>query len=136
MKHLKSYKLFELHQNTYDSYYKKRVLDIIRNKYSDIYDIDYDDIYIDIDFNQIFQIASNNGHLDIVKLLLNDSRVDPSDRNNYAIRIASQYGHTEIVKLLLNDSRVYNKLKLDNNELYKKSSFYRKEKIKKIINEY
>ena len=93
MKHLKSYKIFELHQNTYDSYYMKRVLDIIRNKYSDIYNIDYDDI----DLNRIFKIASVRGHIEVVKLLLNDSSLDPSDDNNSAIGMVSHYGHIEVL---------------------------------------
>ena len=41
----------------------------------------------------------------VVKLLLQDSRVDPSDHNNLAIRWASQNGHIEVVKLLLQDPR-------------------------------
>ena len=128
MKHLKTFKIFELHQNTYDSYYQKKVLDIIRNKYSDIYDIDYDDIdydydYIDydyIDLNQIFYIASNYGHIEIVKLLLNDSRVDPSDKNNEAIRLASEEGHIDIVKLLASDKRVQKEANMTEEELLKK----------------
>jgi Ankyrin repeats (3 copies) len=50
--------------------------------------------------------ASNNGHLEIVKELLKDKRVDPSDDNNYAIRWASENGHLEVVKELLKDKRV------------------------------
>ena len=50
--------------------------------------------------------ASRNGYLEIVKPLLSDSRVDPSDDNNYAIRWASENGHLEIVELLLSDLRV------------------------------
>ena len=45
----------------------------------------------------------------MVKLLLQDPRVDPSDRNNGAIRLAHQNGHVEVVKLLLQDPRVKNK---------------------------
>jgi hypothetical protein len=51
-------------------------------------------------------LASENGHVEVVKLLLNDPRVDPSAYNNDAIRWASKYGHVEVVKLLLNDPRV------------------------------
>ncbi len=50
--------------------------------------------------------ASANGHTEIVKLLLDDPRVDPSVLFNEAIMDASANGHTEIVKLLLEDSRV------------------------------
>ena len=41
-----------------------------------------------------------------VEILLKDKRVDPSDKNNQAIRFASYYGNPRIVKLLLKDSRV------------------------------
>jgi len=42
----------------------------------------------------------------VVKLLLQDERVDPSDNNNWAIQMASKNGHIEVVKLLLQDKRV------------------------------
>jgi ankyrin repeat protein len=45
-------------------------------------------------------LASQNGHTEVVKLLLADKRVDPSSKNNFAIQFASRFGHTEIVKLL------------------------------------
>ena len=43
---------------------------------------------------------------EVVKLLLQDKRVDPSAEDNYAIRWASANGYTDIVKLLLEDERV------------------------------
>ena len=46
------------------------------------------------------------GHTEVVKLLLQDKRVDPSVGNNSVIRLASQNGHTDVVKLLLQDGRV------------------------------
>ena len=45
-------------------------------------------------------MASEKGHMEVVKLLLADPRVDPSARNNWAIQLASENGHLEIVKLL------------------------------------
>ncbi|KAJ1553031.1 hypothetical protein HK096_009498, partial [Nowakowskiella sp. JEL0078] len=50
--------------------------------------------------------ASSFGNLEVVKVLIADSRVDPSSRNNKALHRASENGHVEIVKLLLADSRV------------------------------
>ena len=60
-----------------------------------------------------------NNHIDIVKVLLNDPRVDPSAQDSYgknlnnmivtsktAIIWASKIGHTDIAKVLLNDSRI------------------------------
>ncbi|EPZ34059.1 hypothetical protein O9G_004996 [Rozella allomycis CSF55] len=46
--------------------------------------------------NLAIRLASQIGHTEVVKVLLNDSRVDP---HNYAI--ASKNGHTAVVKLLL-----------------------------------
>jgi len=59
-----------------------------------------------IDNNYSIRMASENGHTDVVKLLLQDERVDPSDDSNYAIRMSSENGHTGVVKLLLQDERV------------------------------
>jgi len=58
--------------------------------------------------NSAFRWACNNGHLDIVKVLIADSRVDPSDCDDDAIDLACKNGHLEIVKVLLNDKRVLN----------------------------
>jgi hypothetical protein len=49
--------------------------------------------------------ASTNGHIRLVKLLLKDSRVDPSVQNHRALVNACKHGHTEIVRLLINDQR-------------------------------
>jgi hypothetical protein len=46
-----------------------------------------------------FAVAAN-GHLDVVERLLQDVRVDPSAKNNEAVRMASQFGR------LLQDERV------------------------------
>jgi ankyrin repeat protein len=47
-----------------------------------------------------------NGHVGIVKLLLNDKRVDPSMERNWPIQAASTNNHPDIVQLLLKDERV------------------------------
>jgi len=59
-----------------------------------------------IDNNFAIKCASDKGHYEIVKVLLNDARVDPSANNNYAIGFAAGNGHYEIVKLLMSDKRV------------------------------
>ena len=56
--------------------------------------------------NHAIREASQNGHLEIVRLLLTDSRIDPSADDNYTIREASHNGHLEVVRLLLADPRV------------------------------
>ncbi len=54
--------------------------------------------------------ASQNGHTEVVKTLLSNSRTDVNKENTKygttPLYIASQYGHAEIVKLLLSDSRI------------------------------
>jgi len=50
--------------------------------------------------------AVYNGHEDVVRLLLQDSRVDPSLDDHYPIRRACQDGNADIVRLLLCDERV------------------------------
>jgi len=56
--------------------------------------------------NYAIQIASNVGHTNVVKLLLQDKRVDPSANKDYSIRKASKNGHADVVRLLLKDGRV------------------------------
>ena len=50
--------------------------------------------------------ASERGHLEGVRLLLNDTRVDPAASDNIAFRMASESGHAQVVQLLLADDRV------------------------------
>jgi hypothetical protein len=51
-------------------------------------------------------LASQNGHLSVVDRLLQDERVDPAARDNYAIGRASESGHLSVVDRLLQDERV------------------------------
>lgn len=46
------------------------------------------------------------GHYENIKVLLSDSRIDPSANDNLAIKVAARFGRTEIFKLLLKDKRV------------------------------
>jgi len=59
-----------------------------------------------MDFQKEFFDASQNGHYNVVKLLLEDKRINPADRYNWAIQLASRYGHYNVVKLLSKDNRV------------------------------
>jgi len=63
-------------------------------------------------------LASKNGHMDIVRLLLLDTRVNPGDRNNCTIRYASKNGHMDIVRLLFSDTRVFNSLSQQDIQTY------------------
>lgn len=58
-----------------------------------------------IDGNPI-SCASSRGFTEIVQLLLNDGRADPTDDSNYALYIASKNDHVDVVRLLLQDPRV------------------------------
>lgn len=51
-------------------------------------------------------MASSRGHVQIVRFLLADQRVDPSADNDYAIRYASRNGYTGVVRLLLSNEKV------------------------------
>jgi hypothetical protein len=62
--------------------------------------------HFEVNNNNAIRWASHDGNVEVVKRLLNDPRVDPSDRYHEAIRCASINGHVEVVKLLLNDPRV------------------------------
>ena len=54
------------------------------------------------EFNQ----AVDCNNLNLVKLLLNNPKVDPTEHFNNAIRISSRKGYLKIVDLLLKDKRV------------------------------
>ena len=51
-------------------------------------------------------IASKNNYPEVVKLLLNDPRIDPSADNQCAVKQASNGEYIEVLKLLLKDHRV------------------------------
>ncbi len=56
--------------------------------------------------NEVIGLASGNGHLEVVRLLLSHPKVNPSANDSYALKGASDKGYTKIVKLLLSDPRV------------------------------
>lgn len=53
-----------------------------------------------------FRSACKNGHLEVVRELIQDKRCDPSIQDNYSIRFAAAAGHVEIVELLLSQEGV------------------------------
>lgn len=56
--------------------------------------------------NSMTPFMCEEGHVDIVKILLMNTKIDPGYNNNRSIWYASRYGHIDIVELLLNDVRV------------------------------
>ena len=56
--------------------------------------------------SRIIRELANYGHTEIIKVLMLDSRIDPSAVGNYAIINAFTHGHLDTVRLFLNDRRV------------------------------
>lgn len=52
-------------------------------------------------------IATLNGNIKLVEILLEDGRIDPRNNKGEAILIATYKGYLEIVDLLLRDKRIY-----------------------------
>jgi ankyrin repeat protein len=77
--------------------------------------------------------ACFNGNIEIVKLLLNNKKVNPLVDYNYPIKYAFQNGHTEVVKALWNDQRVKKTLIHDIPSLHEKLT---KEEIKNKLSEF
>jgi ankyrin repeat protein len=68
-----------------------------------------------------------------IKLLLNDSKIDPSfDENDY-ICFAAENGYSEIIELLLKDKRV-NPSTLDNYPIRKASAYGYLDTVKLLLN--
>ena len=71
----------------------------------------------DIKHNYPLRIAATNGYVDLVQLLMEDARVDPSDLEQDActilllltcpiVKTAAKNGHHGVVSVLLKDKRV------------------------------
>ena len=83
--------------------------------------------------NLIFQdLVNANTHIEVIKILLLDLRVDPSANFNHAIRFASKLGHLELVKILLYDSRV-DPSALNNDAIAYASEFGHLEVVKLLL---
>jgi len=54
-----------------------------------------------VEDNYPFRIACENGHLEIVKLLMLYKCINPSAHDNYAFKRAALNGHLDVVKYLL-----------------------------------
>jgi len=64
--------------------------------------------YINVIYNncEIMLHLCENGNVELVKMVLDDKRINPMVSDGYPLGKACQFGHIEIVKLLLADSRV------------------------------
>jgi len=45
-------------------------------------------------------MASESGHVGVVKILLSDTRVNPRVMNDYALFVATRNGHMDVANLL------------------------------------
>ena len=95
----KEYIESKINLNDWDEVIEVGILKFVKNLIDKGFDPSIDD-------NYAIQLASYNGHTEVVKLLLDDPRVDPTVGNNFAIRMSSEYNHPDVVKLLLQDERV------------------------------
>jgi len=84
--------------------------------------------------NAAIIVASFNGHVEVVKLLLQQPRADPTADNNYAIREASENGYIEVVKLLLEQPGV--DPTAEDNEAIRKASENGYLEVVKLLQEY
>ncbi|EPZ31233.1 hypothetical protein ROZALSC1DRAFT_31525 [Rozella allomycis CSF55] len=50
--------------------------------------------------------ASEDGDTEIIEMLINDPRIDPTYKDNFAIRGALLNGHIDVVNTWLKDTRV------------------------------
>ena len=75
-------------------------------------------------------MAAKNGHIDIVRLLLEDPRVDVSDHDNLALILAFENHHMNIVRLILNDRwfKWRTMSECIKNHIIKKMEMYKKQK--------
>lgn len=69
------------------------------------------DVNVSCDNNFCIRAASENGHHEIVRILLHEALktpeiIDPGAKNNYAIKAAAENGHIEVVRSLLLSNKV------------------------------
>jgi hypothetical protein len=60
------------------------------------------------------------GHIQVIELLLNDSRIDPSHNSNKSMKFSSVHGHKDISILLFSYEKVRQTLKNDIPFMYNK----------------
>jgi len=92
----------------------------------------------DIDGKTPLYIACEKGYIEIVKLLLNDRRVDINKAENDAktpFWIACERGNIEIVKLLLNDKGISIKKKIHGKNAFDIARTNNHSEVMKLIKE-
>jgi len=59
------------------------------------------------------KLACSEGHTEIVRLLLLDDKIDPSESKNNALSRAAYNGHSDIVKMIIDHPRTDLSIKKD-----------------------
>ena len=86
------------------------------------------------DFDWTIKTACLNGHFDIVKLLFDDPKINIYAEDHWAIKMATSNGHFDIIKLLLTK---YTVPKIIKSDIFAYSAFYGHFHIfKYLINKY
>jgi len=80
--------------------------------------------------NFAFIFASKNGNLEILKIFIKKTNINPSLNFNESIKVAFEMNHFEVVYFLWQDKRVKDTLKKDDINLYNK--LINKDKIDKF----
>jgi hypothetical protein len=57
-------------------------------------------------YNYSIKYVSQNGYIDVLKILLKNKKINPAVDDNYPLVIASKFGHSQIIELLINDPRI------------------------------
>jgi hypothetical protein len=83
--------------------------------------------------NHSFRLSALRGHFNIVKLLLNDNRLDPTDVDNLPIYLAHRNDHNKVVDLLFSNLLVKNKIKKEDSEMY---DIFMKQRAQNIIEDF
>jgi hypothetical protein len=78
-----------------------------------------------------FLIAITKNNTELISKLLQDSRVDPSDDDDWAIVLAFKFGHYDSIKILLEDKRTNPSNR--NNVPLQLASFFPEEKFIKLL---
>jgi len=79
----------------------------LNNNMYDFINLTYKAVKSNSKNNYALRYASKNGHINVVRLLLEQKNIDPSDDNNFAIKNAFRNNHHKIVLLLLKDKRIF-----------------------------
>ena len=81
--------------------------------------------------NRLFRRSCLLNRIEVVKVMLKDERIDPSDNDNSALLYADDLNNTDIVNLLLEDKRVFDKI-LSSVKTLKFSTFLKDKIVKKL----